>query len=253
MPHQLIRYRSVWIIGRMSMVLALAAAMGCSGGDDEGSNAWPPRAGQNDALAAKIDADAELIWEIPTATPVKWNGSRDLIDGEFIPVEGEFEVVGGQLISRVGLVEKRATVSGWTVVRNGTPEGKVVGWGVCLTDGELIVPNLFAREAPAGKWVANAFTAENLGDRFTLIRLEAIKSDRFCLLYRPPQTGYAMFGSMRATGSATITGICTDEFEGDDSGLFLTTGFIGSKAREGDRSFLRKADGWYYGDRKITP
>ncbi len=98
---------------------------------------------------------------------------------------GEFNVSQGKLFSIVGSIYKEATFSDWTYVFAADGK-KVIGWGACLTSGEVIVSNIFTKEVPSDVSVKNSFIAESFGDQYTLIKLDPSKDHKLCIWIKVP-------------------------------------------------------------------
>ena len=168
-----------------------------------------------------------------------------------MPKEGEFEVKEGKLVSKLGDIEKRATFGSWAYVYSGPDKKKVVGWGPCLTSGEVLVPHIFVAGPPRDELVENSFLAEDFGTAYTLIKLDSSQKHRLCVLYRPPQPkGIMMIGRMGLSGKAEVGGKCTIS-EKEDSFFVSTATYVGTTAAIGGASLYRKIDRWYGGEKKL--
>lgn len=218
---------------------------------------WPPRTHRLDSDASAVPSSAKLTLEIDPAAPLRWSGDMETQGGRFIPVQDAFTIQGGTLISRLGAVEKRATFSAWLPIQESSESNSVIGWGPCLTEGEVLLPNIFLQEVPKEGHVGNSFEAEDFRDGYTLIRLKPDKKHRLCVWFRKPTRGMVFFGSMRSSGTAKISGACdplagpSAEPEDKAPVLYCTAGCIGGEVQFGAWTFARKSDGWYVGKDKV--
>jgi hypothetical protein len=193
-----------------------------------------------------------------------------------MPVQGDFKVEGGVLVSRLGAIEKRAKFAAWTPLYTsaGSASSAPMGWGPCLTEGEVLLPNVFLAEAPAESQVTNRFEAEDFGEGYTLIRLLPAQKHSLCVWFREPRRGQAFFGRLGQNGTAKVMGSLENcELRADysvyrldegmagmmrvDAGkedpmLTITASFAGTEVTMGKWTLARKADGWYCGKDKVS-
>lgn len=226
------------------------AALGC--GESSPFESWPPRNGENDGMAEVGGLSIEVVHVISSRDTLRMDGRRDLAGAQFLPIEGEFHVLGGQLTSALGAVHRSANFGSWTLFYAGSTRQEIVGWGPCLTSGEVIVPNVFITEPPARRYVPNAFEAEDLGEYHTLVRLDESRGDKLCLGYRPADgSGYA--GNLKATGRLDLSGQVDPVWASSDRMLFGTAGDAGSRVRVGAHTLDHRPDGWYLGELRVGP
>lgn len=246
--------RSVLVVA----VICLLALFGCEKQEEPATASsvkqleWPPRTGRNDQSAASIMQDAQLTLEIPETAKVKYSGAQEPVGGNFAPVVGGFDVSGGTLFSKVGPIQKEATFHAWAYVYSDGEKKEVVGWGPCLTSGEIIVSNIFTQDVPSNFMVENSFDAEDFGPRYTLITLDPSKGHRLCIWLKLPDTGMRVSGGITKLGSGEVGGKVADSIDSTDDLLFNTAGYIGTTATFGDKKFLRQKDGWYLGTKKVS-
>lgn len=246
--------RSVVVVA----VISVLALCGC-GKEEQPATAssakqieWPPRTGRNDQSAASIMQDAQLTLEIPETAKVKYSGAQEPVGGNFAPVVGRFDVSGGTLVSKVGPIQKEATFHAWAYVYSDGKEKEVVGWGPCLTSGEIIVSNSVMQDVPSHFMVENSFDAEDFGPRYTLITLDPSKGHRLCIWLKVPDTGMRVSGGLTKFCSGELGGKVADSMGSTDDLLFNTAGYIGTTVTFGDNKFLRQKDGWYLGTKKVS-
>ena len=161
-------------------------------------------------------------------------------------------MLGGELTSALGPIHRKARFGTWTLFHADETRQEIVGWGPCLTDGEVIVPNVFLAEASPRRWVPNSFEAEDLGEYHSLVRLDEARGDKLCLGYRPAD-GSSYRGNLKATGSLNLSGQVDPLATSSDRLLFGTAGGVGSRVRFGEHLLVRRTDGWYLGERRVGP
>jgi len=244
---------------RWMWLLCLGVTLGCGGHEEEQAVEFPPRTGAHDALAAKV-ADARLELRIDPEEPLVFSGIQELSGSQFVPVAGEFDVAGGELVSTLGPVTKRAQFGVWSYVEDA--EGNVIGFGFDVVSGELVVPSVFTKEPPAGMRVANSYRAEDLGADYTLITLDPAEGHKVTIQSLMAD-GRGMFGSLRAkVEEATVSGevrlearpelLSPEEADAGRSFLTLTAACIGAKVEAQRHAFERRADGWYADEKRVS-
>jgi len=245
------------------VAVILLALLGCSERGKNGTSEsnfsetkieWPPRTARIDNSASSIMPNAQLKLEIPKTALVKYSGAEESVGGIFVPIAGRFDVSEGKLVSKVGPIEKEASFKAWGYVYSHGKNKEVIGWGPCLTSGELIVSNIFIKSVPSDRMVENSFNAEDFGPNYTLIKLEPSKGHRLCIWIKEQDSGMRISPSKAVTkfGSGEIGGKCTESIDSTDDLLFITAGYIGTTATFGDKKFVRQQDGWYYGTKKVS-
>jgi len=207
--------------------------------------------GRNDQTVASITQGSELTLQIPKEAKVEYSGFQQAFVGTFAPVAGSFEVSGGKLISKVGDIQKEAMFKDWAYVYAAGDKKKVLGWGPCLTSGEVIVSNIFVRSVPSEYMVENRFDTEDFGPGFTLIRLDPSNGDRLCIWVKRPDTGMKVVG-VSDFGSGTFSGKVNDSIDYTDLVLVNTAGYIGTTTTFGDKKFVRQKEGWFLGTKKMS-
>ena len=215
---------------------------------------FPPRTGKNDELAVTLEG-AEFKLKISKETPLTFAGERELGPNQFIPIDGAFTITGGVLVSKLGSVEMRATFGAWSTIKNAT--GGIVGYGFDLTDGEVVLPNVFLSDPPSGLRVANSYEFEDLGEDYCIIKLDPRKEHRLTV-QNIMKDGEGMFGSMRSNTNGKLSGTVLlvpqqqlhslSEIDEVKSFLRMTASCIGTKVVSQSQTFERRNDGWYLGD-----
>lgn len=259
----------------LSVILGsvLLSSFGCDR-KPAGPSSWPPRTHSRDSEAAAVASSATLVLEIDPCDPIQWSGKQESNGGHFMPVQGEFIVGGGVLVSRLGSTVKRAKFTEWSPIYKSDVADVPIGWGPCLTEGEILLPNIFLQDGRAGCQVANRFEAEDFGDSYTLVHLRPDQKHSVCIWFREPRRGQRFFGRLGQEGTARLRGLfesCelqTDYrlyrldqglagvqmvgSQAEDPMLTMTTGFVGTEVTMGKWTFARKADGWYLGVDKVS-
>ncbi|HEY0685594.1 MAG TPA: hypothetical protein VGD45_24865 [Steroidobacter sp.] len=193
---------------------------------------WLPRSTTHDEEASAIPKDAAVFYQIPKDDPLKaksggetdTGGGWGRIDtqGNFVPTDKQSYVVqGGTLISSLGTIQKHAKYGDWDVVYANVERTERVGWGHCLTSGEILMPRNAFGEPPASMFVQNSFAVETFGADFVLIRMDPAKKHKLCFMQ---------------TGSSDVS----------------TVSYIGTSAEVEGRVLERKADGWYFGKKRVS-
>ncbi len=213
---------------------------------------WPPRTGNNDALAEAAGVSVEVVHVISSGSALRMDGRRDLAGAQFLPLEGKWNVLGGELTSALGAVHRSARFGSWTLFYADDERDEIVGWGPCLMSGEVIVPNVFLAEPAPHRSVPNAFAVEDLGPYHSLLRLDESRADRLCFGYRPAD-GSGYHGNLTATGALTLSGQVDPAFTQSDRMLFGTAGDAGSVVRLGELTLRHLPDGWYLGELRVGP
>lgn len=225
-------------------IFALIAALAICGCADKSQDApldkwsWLPRSTTHDAEASAIPKDAAVIYQIPNGDPLKaksgagsgsgggWgsDGGWGRMDthGNFVPTDKQSYVVqGGTLISSLGPIQKSAKYGDWDVVYADVERTKRAGWGHCLTSGEMLMPRNAFGDPPANMFVQNSFAVETFGADFVLIRIDPVKKHKLCFMQ---------------TGNTDVS----------------TVSYLGTRAEVAGHVLERKADGWYFGKRRVS-
>lgn len=241
----------------LAVILLLSVGqIGCG----KESAKFPPATGNNDELAATLEG-ATLNLQILKESQLSFSGEQELGPGQFIPIAGSFTVSGGEVVSKIGSVEKRATFGSWSPIKNAA--GRVIGYGFDLTSGEVVLPNVFLSVPPSELRVTNSYEAEDLGADYSLITLDPTKKHRLTVQYLIAD-GQGMFGSLRSSVSrATVSGaillspheklLSPTELDESTGFLAMTASCIGTRVRSGSEVFERREDGWYVGEVRASP
>jgi hypothetical protein len=187
---------------------------------------WLPKTTKHDAEVAQIPKGAEVGFSIPKDEPLDAEsvdyGMKIDPYGNLTPIDKKSYIVkGGAFVSKLGPIEKKAKWGDWDFVYEDVSHTKKVGWGECLTSGEILLPRNWCEEAPTNFIVQNSFEIESFGEDYVLIHLDPTKGHRLCFIKS---------GGARAP----------------------TAGYIGSKAEVDGKTFERKADGWYSGTTRVS-
>ncbi len=219
-----------------SLVLAIALAMvvaACSNKSAQSGAAtkldkwsWLTASSKYSAEASAIPKDAQVSYSIPQDDPldVKSEGGWGGIDtyGNFLPTDKKsYSVKGGTLVSSVGAIQRKAKFGDWDIVYSDSQRTKRVGWGHCLTSGEILMPRIAFGDPPNNMHVQNSFEVATFGDAMVLIQLDPAKQHRLCFMTN----------------------------EGSD---VSTAHFLGTRAAVGGTVHERKSDGWYVGATRVS-
>jgi hypothetical protein len=217
-----------------ALIIAILLLCGCSHKANEQPErapaqlskwSWLPSSEAHAAEVGRIPQGAKYSLYIPEETPLKTHSEAPGgIDSylNFVPtVKKSLVVDGGTLVSELGPVRKTAKWGDWAEVWKDSSRSVRVGWGYCVTSGEIMLPRSVFEAPPPDKFVQNAFEIEPFGDGNVLIRLDPAKGHRLCF------------------------------FEGDN-GKLATAGWVGSKAEVSGKVLERRADGWYSGALRMS-
>jgi len=218
-------------------IVVILVLCGCSGkGNLQSERAptnlskwsWLPPSDTHDPDLDKVPLGAEVRFYVPAEAPLTTHCVACKIDTNLnaVPtVKGSLVVDGGALVSQLGSISVTARWGDWDIVWADHARTARVGWGYCLTSGNIILPREVFENPPPDRFVQNAFQIEPFGLGNVLIGLDPAKGNRLCFLGNPPTAG--------SMGSPTA-------------------GWIGSKAEVNGRVLERKADGWYSGATRMS-
>jgi len=245
------------LVKKMILVILLAAwsvaNVGCGSGPSEEQAKGglikmecPPRTGENDQIASTLTQSDTLSHSISQNESVQYSGFLTLNGRTPIPAQSSINVSGGVFVSKVGIVEKKARFGSWDYIYTDSSCSTVVGYGPCLTEGDVIVSALCESHPPRDRFVENSFEAVDFGQSLTLIHLDAAKGHRLCLMLGSSyfDDGRRWFGTAtKAIHSAQIYGRC-DQTEGEYVNV-LTAHYAGARVLLHGVSLERRIDGWY--------
>ena len=184
---------------------------------------WLPNNTKHDAELTQIPSDAKFRVYFPKDAPldIKTGWGKMTSNGEFMPSDKtDVTVKGGSFNSQIGPIEKNAKWGDWSFIYADASMKEPVAWGVCLTNGEIIIPKSYF-QSPTNYYVQNSFEIESFGESNVLIHIDPAKGHKLCFMKL-------------------------------SNGLPTTAGFIGTKAEVDGKIFERKADGWYLGATKMS-
>lgn len=193
---------------------------------------WLPTTSANDAVAAKIPPNARLSFRVPKDDPLKfdasgggWGNAKIDTLGRITPTEPtdkkSYKVTGGTLVSSLGAIEKRAKYGDWEFAFEDAARTKKVGWGYCLTAGELLLPRSMIANPPLQVYGVDAFEVTSFGKDYLLVKLDPKKAHRFCFVQR------------------------------SQGGEFPSAGGPGTRIEVAGKLYERRVDGWYLGATKV--
>lgn len=159
---------------------------------------------------------------VPKNDPVKWNGVI-LVDVKTLAPVEEFglSVAGGSFHSELGAVHLEAQFRAWEYTydpgspgKNPNSPGAIIGYGPCLTDGELIISQNEIKNSSAQYIMPNVFVCEEISNQFLLVRLIPGKGHKFCF-------------SLTRSGDISPPSV-----------------WIGTRVQAGKQWYRKTADGW---------
>jgi len=209
---------------------------------ESGDLVTPPKTGKYDKEAMQIAAGTKSKIEIPEGNPVIYDGIEETMGGSFVPKKGNFRVKSGQLKSGIGPLEKSADFTSWEYIYKDSTKKEIIGWGPCVTGGEVLVSNIFIKSVPADRYVENIFEAEDYGNDCTLIKLDPAKGHKLCL-FLDLRLPYSVNGLEKSVMDGKLSGRCAEDKSPDDI-LISTAGYIGTKAEIQGVLYERKSKGW---------
>lgn len=159
-------------------------AMAAPGGDQ-----W--KGHYRNTLTAIVDSTTHISMGIRSDAPLTFSGNMRAFNGGWLPVEGEFQVDGGRMVSYFGSQNRKyAEFGGWRYARV-SPSDSIIGWAATFTSGELYLAARPARTADSSDLLLVQIQSEyhvtpvDYWGKFKLVTLDPQAGHSFPLLRIP--------------------------------------------------------------------
>lgn len=236
------RFPRITHVSLMTLLFCSMALVACA----ERKRDCPPHTGTNDEAASGLRAEDKVEFEIPETHPITFSGVSVMFGPQSIPRKGDFTVSGGTLISKLGYLKKQATFGAWDYIYSDSSKSKIIGWGPCLTSGEVLVSDLCSGHASADRYAENFFEAQDFGQYHTLIRVDPSRGHKLCLHLGPEVTGGEYSLTLEEINAGDILNITySASYRGRISEDDLSVRYPGTIVQFRDIRLIRKTDGWY--------